>query len=54
MDSPQNRIFAASVAASTSAIRQWADSGGTQDLLELMGQAFDALRAEFATQSLEC
>lgn len=53
MDSSQNRIFAASVAASTSAIRQWADSGGKQDLLELMGQAFDALRAEFSAQSLE-
>lgn len=53
MDSSQNRMFAASVAASTSAIRQWADSGGTQDLLELMSQAFDALRVEFAAQPLE-
>lgn len=53
MDHSQNRVFAASVAASTSAIRQWADSGGTQDLLELMSQAFDSLRAEFAAQSLE-
>lgn len=53
MDSSQNRVFAASVEASTSAIRKWAASGGQEDLLELMGQAFDALRAEFAAQSLE-
>jgi hypothetical protein len=46
-------MFAASVAASTSAIRQWADSGGTQDLLELMNHAFDSLRAELAGQALD-
>jgi hypothetical protein len=43
-------LVAASLAASTSAIRTWAESGGTEDLTELMGRAFDALRAEFAAQ----
>jgi hypothetical protein len=44
-------VLAASLAASTAAIRDWAESGGKEDLTELIGHAFDALRAEFAAQS---
>lgn len=52
MDSLQpGAVITASLAASTAAIRHWAESGGKEDLTELLGHAFDALRAEFAAQS---
>lgn len=48
MQTPRSRaIIAASLAASVAVIRHWAESGGTEDLAELMTQAFDALRLEF-------
>lgn len=49
VDSQQTRtVAAASLAASAAAIRKWVESGGTEDLAELMSRAIDALRAEFA------
>jgi hypothetical protein len=41
-------VVAASLAASSAAIRKWTESGGQEDLPKLMAQAFDALRVEFA------
>jgi hypothetical protein len=46
VDSLHRDVVAASLAASTSAIRNWTESGGKEDLRELMNLAFDALRAE--------
>lgn len=43
-------MIAASLVASTAAIRRWAESGGEEDLTDLMSQAFDALRLEFAIE----
>ena len=49
VDSQQTRtVAAASLTASASAIRKWLESGGTEDLADLMSRAFDALRAEYA------
>jgi hypothetical protein len=49
VDSQQTRtVAAASLTASAGAIRKWLESGGTEDLADLMSRAFDALRAEYA------
>lgn len=49
VDSQHTRtVAAASLAASANAIRKWVESGGKEDLADLMTLAFDALRAEYA------
>jgi hypothetical protein len=49
VDSQQTRtVAAASLTASAGAIRKWLESGGKEDLADLMSRAFDALRAEYA------